>query len=150
MRVDQLPQLADVARIVARATGSRAPPASSMRRRVVGLSCPQEVRRQRQDVLAPLAQRRQAADPAGDAVVEVARGTARRRRPPQVAVRRADEAELACAARCCRPTRLYVLLLHHAQQLRLQRQRQLADLVEEQRAAVGQRERAVARRHRAR
>ena len=40
-------------------------------------------------------------------------------------------------------------LLHHAQQLGLQRQRQLADLVEKQRAAVGERERAVARGDRA-
>ena len=39
------------------------------------------------------------------------------------------------------------VLLHGAQELRLQGQRQLADLVEEQGAAVRQREGAVARAH---
>ena len=54
------------------------------------------------------------------------------------------EAELAALpAVAAEP--LVLALLHHAQQLRLQRQAQLADLVEEQRAAVRQRERAVAR-----
>ena len=42
-----------------------------------------------------------------------------------------------------RAERLELALLQHAQQLGLQRRRDLADLVEEDRAAVGQREAAL-------
>ncbi len=47
------------------------------------------------------------------------------------------------------PTRSKLALLQHAQQLALQFQRDLADLVEEQRAAVGELEAADAVAHRA-
>ena len=42
------------------------------------------------------------------------------------------------------PTRLELALLEHAEELRLELERQLANLVEEQRAAVGQLEAPVA------
>ncbi len=61
----------------------------------------------------------------------------------QVAVGRGDHAHVdAQAARTA--DALELALLQHAQQLRLRLGRQLADLVEEQRAAVGQLEAATA------
>ena len=59
-------------------------------------------------------------------------------------MRRADEAELA-ALPAVAAQALVLVLLHHTQQLRLQRQAQLADFVEEQRASIRQRECTVAR-----
>ena len=140
----ELAQIAHVARIVAREQIflHRAIERDRLAR-VVQLR--QEVRRQRQDVLGPLAQRRHAADPAGDAVIEIAAepsvGDARQ----QIAVGRAHEPELGVLPGVA-PDALVLMLLHDPQQLRLQRQRQLADLVEKQRAAVGQREGAVSAR----
>ena len=56
--------------------------------------------------------------------------------PKEVAVRRGDEADVDLdRLRTADP--LELLLLQDAQQLRLELERDLADLVEEQRAAVG-------------
>ncbi len=48
---------------------------------------------------------------------------------------------------CVDADRPHLALLQHAQQLHLQRQRHVADLVEEQRAAVGRLEEALVRLH---
>ena len=63
----------------------------------------------------------------------------------QVAVGGGDDAHVDLRG-CVGADAAHLARLEHAQQLRLQRQRQLADLVEEQRAAVGLLERAGARR----
>ena len=76
-------------------------------------------------------------------VVEVGAEAARGDLGVQVAVRRGDDAHVdAQAARAA--DALELALLQHAQQLRLRLERQLADLVEEQRAAVGELEAAAA------
>ncbi len=98
---------------------------------------------QHRDVVAPLAQRRQLqlddVEPVEEVLAEAAAPHALR----QVLVRRADDAHV---------DRLFdrradlagTLFLDRAQQLDLHRQRQVGDLVEEQRAAVGGLEEAVA------
>ena len=64
-------------------------------------------------------------------------------RGEQIAVGRGDHAHVDFAGLRA-ADRLELALLQHAQQLALQVERQLADLVEEERAAVGQGEAAVA------
>ena len=113
-----------------------------------GRNIAQEMPRQWQDVLAPLLQRRHPKDPAGDPVVQVAAEMPALDRLRQVPVGRADQPERGVAPRVAAHA-LVGALLDDAQQLRLQRHRQFADLVEKQRPAVRRRERAVARRHRA-
>ncbi|MCY1305363.1 hypothetical protein D9M70_551620 [compost metagenome] len=93
-------------------------------------SC-QEMPRQREDVGAPLTQRRRVDHPAGDPVVQVAAKTAFSHELLQVAVAGADQAELG-AVPYITSDPLVGTLLDHAQQLRLQLQRQFADLVEEE------------------
>ena len=66
----------------------------------------------------------------------------------QIAVRRGDHAHVDADGLVAADA-LELALLQHAQQLRLRRGRDLADLVEEQRAAVGLLEAAVAARGRA-
>ena len=55
----------------------------------------------------------------------------------EVAVGRGDDADVDLDRASVPPTRSNSALLEHAQELGLQAERQLADLVEEQRAAVG-------------
>ena len=62
---------------------------------------------------------------------------------PQVAVGRRDDAHVDLL-RALRAERLELALLEHAQQLGLERRAHRADLVEEDRAAVGEREPAAA------
>ena len=77
-------------------------------------------------------------------VVQVRRGSGPARRSRlQIAVRRRDHAHVDLE-RPRAADALELLLLQHAQQLRLHLERQLADLVEEQRAAVGELEAADA------
>ena len=88
------------------------------------------------DVLLALAQRRDQDRQHVEAVEEVLAEAARLRLGGEVAVRRRDDADvdldvLRVAEAADR------LLLQHAQQLHLEVERQLADLVEEERAAVG-------------
>ena len=101
--------------------------------------------RQRGDVLPPLAQRRQLdredRDPVPEVLAEAARPATI---AAQVAVRRRDDAHVDVGAGCWPPTRSNVAVLQDAQQAHLRRERQLADLVEEQRAAVGALEPALA------
>ena len=70
-----------------------------------------------------------------DAVVQVFAETPGVDFGAQLSVRRADEAEVD-RHRGAAAERLHLPVLQHAQQARLHRQRHVADLVEEQRAAV--------------
>ena len=63
----------------------------------------EETLRQRHDVVAPLAQRRQAHAAAGDAVVQVAAKAAAGDFGIELAVRGADQPELRPSASCRRP-----------------------------------------------
>ena len=96
---------------------------------------------QRRAVAAPLAQRRQRDAQHRQPVVEVGAEAALAHARLEVAVRRADHPHAhRDRARAADPHHL--AFLQHAQQARLQRQRHLADLVEEQGAAVGRFEQA--------
>ena len=144
---DGLAQLAHIARIVAQqqvfAHGG------VQRRRGALCQFGEEMPGQGQDVVLAVAQGRRLATPAGDAVIQVGAEGAARHFVFQLAVGGADEAKLrrlpGIAAHA-----LVFALLDGAQQLRLQRQRQFAHFVEEEHAAVGQGESAVARGRRAR
>ena len=83
-----------------------------------------------------LAQRRDVQREHGEPVVEVGAEAAAVHLALEVAVGGGDDAHVDACARS-RADALDLALLQRAQQLRLQRERQLADLVEEQRAAVG-------------
>jgi hypothetical protein len=140
---DELPQIAHVARVLAAL--------EVLAHRVVeggglgaGAELRHEVVRERHHVLAPLAQRRERARHRGHAVVQVAPEAPRLHLGAQVAVGRAHQAEVGAPPRVAAHA-LVRALLHGAQELRLLRRRELAELVEEERAAVGERERAVAR-----
>ena len=94
-----------------------------------------EGRRQVGDVVAPLAQRRQRNLDDVQAVVEILAEAARRHLLREPAVGGGDEAHVDLAA-VGRADALHFAVLDDAEQLRLDRHRQLADLVEEQRRAV--------------
>ena len=109
---------------------------------------PQEMRRKQRDVLAPLGERRKAhrhhveavvevlAEPAGGFLrLEVPVGGRNHADVDRDRLRRADRADLA--------------FLQHAQQLHLKRERHVADLVQEDRAAIGRLEQPLVRLHRA-
>ena len=104
---------------------------------------PQEVRRERGNVLAPLAQRRQLDLDRVQPEQQVLPEAAGRDLLAEVRVGRRDDAHVDLA-RARRADALEVAGLEHAQQLRLQVQRHVRDLVEEQRAAVGELEAADA------
>ena len=96
----------------------------------------EEVVREHEDVAAALAQRRQLDVDDVEAVVEVLAEAALLHLGGEVAVRRGDDAHvdrdgLVAADALERP------LLEHAEELHLHGRRDLADLVEEERAAVG-------------
>ncbi len=96
------------------------------------------------DVAGALAQRRHAQREDVEAVVEVVAELAGGDLGFQVDMRRGDHPHVECLD-LIGAERLDLLFLQHAQQLGLQRQGQVADLVEEQRAAVGHLEFADAR-----
>ena len=104
----------------------------------------QEVPRQRQDVVGALGQRRQLQFDRVEPVVEVLAELAGADQRRQVGVGRADHAHLDLALAVAAQA-LEAAGLEHAQQLHLPGRRQRADLVEEQRAAVGGLELALAR-----
>src|SRR5437016_3313637 len=88
------------------------------------------------NVLGPLAERRGLDREHVQPVVEIVPEPLLLHHPKEVAVRRGDEADVDLdRLRTADP--LELLLLQDAQQLRLELERDLADLVEEQRAAVG-------------
>ncbi len=96
----------------------------------------QEGARQRQDVLAPLAQRRHPHLHHVETVEEILAEAPRLDVGLEVPVGGGDDAHVAVTgARLADP--LEVLLLQKTQQLALQRRRDLADLVEEQRPPLG-------------
>ena len=97
----------------------------------------EEVADEQRDVLAPLAQRRHGHREDVEPIVEIGPELAGRGAAAQVAVRRSDQPHVG-AQRARAADALELLLLQHAQQLRLRFERQLAHLVEEQRAAVGE------------
>jgi hypothetical protein len=98
---------------------------------------------QRLEVVQALAQRRQPDRQHVQPVVEVGAEAAGGHHRRQVAAGGGDHAHVD-ALDAVAAQRLDLLLLQRAQQLALQRQRHVADLVEEQRAAVGELELAVA------
>ena len=95
-----------------------------------------EVLRQDGDVVAPLAQRRRADGDDVQAVVEVLAEAAGLDLLLEILVRRGDDADVDLDDGR-RSDRLDFAFLQHAQHLRLRAQRHVADLVEEDRAAVG-------------
>ena len=95
----------------------------------------EEVRREQRNVLATLGERRQLQRDDVQAVIEILAELARRLLRFEVAVRRRDDAHVD-RKRLRRADRPHLALLEHAQQLHLQRQRHVADLVQEERAAV--------------
>ena len=98
---------------------------------------------EQRDVVGALAQRRQVHREHVDAVVEVLAEAAARDELIEIAVGRGDDADVdATILIVADPAEL--LRLQDAQELGLQRQRQLADLVEEQRAGVRGREQTLA------
>ena len=134
-------QLADVAE-----PGQRLQEAQRLRqqRQAPRLEAAQEVLGQRLDVLGPLAQRRQVdledVEAEEQVVAEAALGDAAR----QVLVRRGQDADVE-RLRLVAADRQHLVVLQHAQQLDLHRQRDVGQLVEEDGAAVGQGEQAGAR-----
>jgi hypothetical protein len=96
-----------------------------------------------------LAQRRQPDREDADAEPEVLAEAAVGDHVSQVAVRRGDDADVDVWS-CWPPTRSKRAVLEHAQQSHLRGGAELADLVEEERAAVGALEPACALRERAR
>ncbi len=94
-----------------------------------------EVLRERRDVAAPVAQRRERDREDVEPVVQVFAEAAARDRGDHVLVRRGDEAHVRLQ-RLGAAESLELARLQDAQQLDLRRQRQLADLVEEERAAL--------------
>ena len=109
----------------------------------------EEVVGQEQDVGLPLAQRRHEDREHVQPVVEVLAELARRNGLLEVLVGGGHQPDVG-ADRLGAAQALELPLLQHAQQLDLRRQIQLADLVEKQRAALGQLEAALLGRLRAR
>ena len=91
---------------------------------------------EQRDVAAALAQRRHVHADDREAVVEVLAERLLRDLGAQVAVGRGDDAHVDLLVRVGADL-AHRALVEHAQQRRLQVERQLADLVEEDRAAVG-------------
>jgi hypothetical protein len=145
---DELPQLADVPRVVAageQVEDRRIEP----RDRGVGPALAQEVFGQPADVARPGPERGHGDDVRDQPVVQVGAEPALPLFGRQVAVRRADQPERRPLPRVAAEP-LVRPLLDHPEQLGLEGRRELADLVEEQGAVVGQRERPLAAAHRVR
>src|SRR5690606_37210249 len=108
------------------------------------LACPlEEMARELHDVVAALAERRNVDREYAQAIVEVLAEASRGDLLLEIAVRRRDDPDVD-RVRAVVADALELALLEHAQELALQLDRDLADLVEEDRAAVGQLEAADA------
>src|SRR5580704_9896408 len=96
----------------------------------------EEVLRQRQDVFAAFAQRRDLERDYAQAEIQVSAEFAGRNFAPQLAIGRRHDAHVDLA-RLRRADSQHLAVLEHAQQLGLEVGTRLADLVEKQRAARG-------------
>jgi len=96
----------------------------------------QEALGQPKDVLRPLAKRRHLQVNHVDAVVQILAEASLLHEVLEVLVRCADDAEVH-GQRDFRPQPLHLAVLEHAQESNLHRRRELGDLVEEERAALG-------------
>src|SRR5436309_9616336 len=107
-----------------------------------------EVLDERREVVAPLSKRRERDREHAQPIVEIAAELARLDHAPEVAVRGGDDADVEPphAGSAERP---HLAVLHDAQELRLERGQEVLDLVEEERAAVGELQHARALLHRA-
>ena len=103
---------------------------------------------EQRDVVAPLAQRRDVQRHHAQAVEQVLAEAALAHGGVEVAVGGRDDAHVDVLG-FARPDRRHLAALEHAQQLGLEVDRHVADLVEEERAAVRLAEAPGARRHRA-
>ena len=137
--LDRVAQLAHVARPVERRQPldrrprrSRAAPRRRCRARLR-----HEVRDQQRNVLAPLAQRRHVDRHDVQAVEEVLAEPARRRSPSSRFLFVAAITRTSTSTRLRAADARHDAVLQHAQHLRLRGERHVADLVEEERAAVG-------------
>src|SRR5262245_24092466 len=136
--LDRVFELADIARPIVGDGAIEKRGRDSLKRlaQLAGDLC-KEVADERRDVLAPLAQRRDRHRKDVEPIEEVGAEGTRADLRLQIAIRAGDHTHVgAQRARPANP--LELLLLEHAQQLRLRLERQLADLVEEERAAVGE------------
>ena len=104
--------------------------------------------RERQNVLAPLAQRRKLDGDDGQAVVEVFTERALPDGLLEIDVRGGDDSNVNLARRGVSERR-ELALLKYAEQSRLSFGRDVADLVEEERAAIGDLKQSLLRRDRA-
>ena len=112
---------------------------------MLGVEPPQEFIGERDEVALALAQRRQEDRHDADAVVEIGAKLAALDRVLKVLVGRADEAHVDLD-RPHAADPFEFAFLQNAQQLDLEARRNVADLVEKQRAAVGEFEPALAQR----
>src|SRR6185437_12171351 len=101
-----------------------------------------EAKGEQRNVVAALAQRRKANRDDAQPIVEILAEVAGRGVRREVAIRRRNDAHVDLDRRRAADT-LELLLLEHAEELRLQVEPHLRDLVEQQRAAVGALERAL-------
>src|SRR2546423_15661804 len=97
----------------------------------------QKMRGKKRDVLATLAERRQTNLDGVDAKQQILSEASRFHFSMDIGIRRRDDADIGTTG-AGRPHALELAGLEDAQQLRLLRQRQVADLVEKQRAALRQ------------
>src|SRR5271156_5285674 len=96
----------------------------------------EEMLRQRQDVFAAFAQRRDLERNYAQAEIQISAEFAGRHFAPQLAIGRRHDAHVDLA-RLRRTDAHHLAVLEHAQQLSLEVRARLADLVEKQRAARG-------------
>ena len=142
--LERIAQLADVARpALARQQFDRVGREAAQRQPAAPSDVFHQHLGQRLQVAQALAQWRQPDRQHVQAVVEVGAEAAVGHHRRQVAAGGGDHAHVD-PLHLVAAERLDLLLLQHAQQLALQRERHVADLVEEQRAAVGELELAVA------
>src|SRR5207245_1952141 len=108
----------------------------------VGRSIEDEAR-EAEDVLSAIAERREAQRPAFEARVEILPKRLRRDLPAHVAMRGGDDAHVDLA-RLRSPDRANLSRGERAKELRLERDRELADFIEKERASMRGDEEAVA------
>ena len=146
--LDDVLQFADVAGPVV----ARKPARIAFRQSQLGFQrlalAVEKVLRQQRNVLAPLAQRHRLHRKHVEAEIEVFAKPAALHFLLEVAVGGGDQADVDGAGALCADA-FEIALLQHPQQLALQFERNFADLVEKQRAAVGEFEPADAVAHRA-